>query len=457
MRIFFIVSFLSLLYACDNDLTTIGDNLIPNEHYVEVKRFILDETSTIKLDSFPTSDMSTSTSSAKYQFLIGKMIDDITGTVTPIPYFQVAATGFASNVNWATNCTYDSLTLTFPYSKTLAGDTIERQTYDLYQIEQNGYPRYNIDNPIFTNLDSLQWRSNNPISTLTIFPQKEYLTEDYLKRTYFKLSDDIGKDLFDKMRSRDPMFENYLEFMKYFGGLAIVPRGENNLLMSLNPSDLELRCHYHIGAQENLYFKLPILSSNSGNIMYAFNNIKYTPTPEFDKENISFTKELPFEKNKQAIIESLSGFMVKLKIPFISDNVKYKTLVKAEIEFKPKTNTWENIPEPRYLSVFVIDENNYVKQVLSDYSQNTIYGILSQNTISVESKKYTIDITDFYAQKVEGVSPLDKDIYLLIGVPGYIYSPWSGYQIFTGDVSSTFQRVVIEELPILNLYYSHYK
>ena len=47
MRIFFIAFFLLSLYACDNDLTTIGDNLIPNDHYVEVTRFILDETSTI--------------------------------------------------------------------------------------------------------------------------------------------------------------------------------------------------------------------------------------------------------------------------------------------------------------------------------------------------------------------------------------------------------------------------
>ena len=54
MRVFFIAIFLLSLYACDNDLTTIGDNLIPNDRYVEVKRFILDETSTIKLDSFPT-------------------------------------------------------------------------------------------------------------------------------------------------------------------------------------------------------------------------------------------------------------------------------------------------------------------------------------------------------------------------------------------------------------------
>ena len=100
---------------------------------------------------------------------------------------------------------------------------------------------------------------------------------------------------------------------------------------------------------------------------------------------------------------------------------------------------------------------NYVKQVLTDNSSNTIYGILSQNVMDINSKKYTIDLTDFYIKQVEGVHPLDKEIYLLIGLPGYIYSPWDGYQIFTGDVYNKFRRVIFEELPVFSIYYSNYK
>ena len=95
MRIFFIAFFLLSLYACDNDLTTIGDNLIPNDHYVEVTRFILDETSTIKLDSFPTSSMSTTST---FQLTMGRVEDDFTGITKATPYFQISPNGFASNV-----------------------------------------------------------------------------------------------------------------------------------------------------------------------------------------------------------------------------------------------------------------------------------------------------------------------------------------------------------------------
>ena len=51
----------------------------------------------------------------------------------------------------------------------------------------------------------------------------------------------------------------------------------------------------------------------------------------------------------------------------------------------------------------------------------------------------------------------EKEIYLLIGLPGYIYSPWDGYQIFAGDVYNKYQRAIFEELPIFSIYYSNYK
>ena len=75
----------------------------------------------------------------------------------------------------------------------------------------------------------------------------------------------------------------------------------------------------------------------------------------------------------------------------IADETRYKTIVKAEIELRPKTEIWENIPEPQLLSVYIVSKDNYVKQVLTDNSSNNIYGVLSQtyhilndHTLSIE-------------------------------------------------------------------------
>ena len=205
-----------------------------------------------------------------------------------------------------------------------------------------------------------------------------------------------------------------------------------------------------------MYFSFPTSSGSS----YAYTNIKYkhTESAKFKAiKDATFRDSIPFQKENMAVIEGMNGFMLKMKVPSIIESIKYQTIVKAEIELKPNTDIWENIPEPQLLSVYVVSSDNYVKQVLSDYSNNTIYGILSQNILDRDSKKYTIDLTDFYMQQVEGLQPLDRDIYLLIGLPGYIYSPWNGYQIFAGDVYNKFQRVIFEELPVFSIYYSNYK
>ena len=266
MRIFFIAFFLLSLYACDNDLTTIGDNLIPNDHYVEVTRFILDETSTIKLDSFPTSSMSTTST---FQLTMGKIEDYFTGVTKAIPYFQVKPTGFTSSVTWETNCVFDSLTLKIPNPQTLAGDTTRYQTFDLYQLDEHMI--YNIDNPIFCNIDSLPWYKK--LATLTIYPQQE----SYTRELYFKINDTIGQNLFNRMRSRDPMFEEDYLFMDYLKGFAIVPQDDNSVLTSLSATDIQLRCYYHIGSKEGLYFSMPTFSSGS----YAYTNIKYEALESF--------------------------------------------------------------------------------------------------------------------------------------------------------------------------------
>ncbi|MFR7810929.1 MAG: hypothetical protein ACLU4N_17615, partial [Butyricimonas faecihominis] len=142
---------------------------------------------------------------------------------------------------------------------------------------------------------------------------------------------------------------------------------------------------------------------------YAYTNIKYKAWENSPLNAVTFSDSIPFQKENRAIIEGMSGFMLKIKVPFIADASKYKTIIKAEIELRPKVDIWENIPEPQLLSVYVVRSNNYVKQVLMDNSSNNIYGILSQNIMNPDSKKYTIDLTDFYIRQVEGVQPLDKE------------------------------------------------
>lgn len=457
MRIFYIIGLILLIYACSNDITTLGDNLIYNENHIEVEQFLLDETSTIRLDSFPTSDVRSVNSNASFPLIIGKIDDRLTGTVTTTPYFQVRATGLVSNVTWETNCTFDSLTLNIPYSSILAGDTTAFQTFDLYQTEEHMV--YNVNNSIFCDVDSLPWKKKIAQS-LTIYPQQANLNLE--GRLYFKLDYDFGKGLFDRMRSRDPLFEqdNQEEFMEYFKALAIVPHENNSVLMSINPMNLGLTFHYHIGSlesSENTRYVWPTLvDQRTGSVGYAYTNIKYNPTSTF--KDVTFTNPMPFEENNLAVIEGLNGLMTKMQVPFISDSDPYKTILKAEIELRVNTDLIENnLQEPEYLGVYIVSKENYIRGLLSNMSGTPIYGQLLRNYVDPSIKTYSIDITDFYISQVEGVEPVLPEIYLLVGLPGSYISPWDGYQIFTGNVANTFQRVVLNDLPRLKIYYSYYK
>ena len=56
MRLIFFLLIATLgLYSCNNDLTTIGQDLINNGNHIEVQTTLLKETGTIKIDSFITS------------------------------------------------------------------------------------------------------------------------------------------------------------------------------------------------------------------------------------------------------------------------------------------------------------------------------------------------------------------------------------------------------------------
>ena len=441
-----------------------GGDLISNENFIEVKRFVMEETSTVRLDSFPTSNISSSTSSLS-PLTMGKVTDKVTGSITAIPYFQVAPQGLVSTVTWESNCTFDSLILQIPYVKTLAGDSTAFQVFDLYQTtEPIRFDRYN---PILCNIDSLT--RGKKLATLQLYPQK-----DNIAQAYFKLDYEFGLKLFNRMRSRDHSLDqiNYLEFIEgtndieAFNALAIIPLEDNSILMSIDPANLALKFHYHIGAVEaadgtsfSWPIALPSTTYTPVETMYAFTHLGYKPTEKF--EDITLHKSKSFENLDMAVIEGMNGLMTKLKVPFIADAEAYQTIMKAEIELRINTDLLENnIPEPRSLGVYIVTKDNFIKGLLTDRSSqgNIIYGVLSQNSIDPNERSYIIDITDYYTSLVEGIPPIVPEIYLLIGLPGGYYSLLDdpSYQIFTGNVANTLQRVVLKEQPILNIYYSHY-
>lgn len=462
----FIVVLLTILgiYACDNNIADIGQNLIYNETYVEVQRHSLHETYIVRLDSFPTSTLSTLT--------LGKINDPVTGTTTATPYFQLYRASWDPNLTSDANyAVFDSLTLNFTYKKTLAGDTTKIQKFSVYRLQD--YPLIDIDDPYQYSNQSWPYSPDSCLGTKSIYPQ-----QDFVKRQmpYIKLNtpygEALGRELFNRMKAQDPIFGgnagggagsssgDYLPFLRYFKGLVIVPDSSNNLLASISSDSLFLRCHYSIG-EKALYFDMRALT-NEGGSTYTFTHIDHSPTERLLMNNkpLGFNDTLSFYKNNMGVIQGLSSYMLKVQLPYIKDVNAYKTIIKAEVELETVYVEDTEIPQAQTLGVYVMDTEGHIDYVLSDASGETpIYGYLKQDPTKPGRYSYIIDITDYYISMVESVGePLHQSLQLLIGLPGTVFKNHiDKTQLINGENSTTFNRAIFEKVPSLNLYYIEYK
>ena len=343
MRIVFLAGLLFALYSCNNDLNTIGDTMVPAEGYVNIETFDI-ETSTVRLDPFPTSLNILTNMLESNQLTLGKMTDKTTGVTTATPYFQLIGSGNTGIPNYDDNYVYDSLTLAFPFkydeTKILAGDTTSLQTYRVYRLKN--FPPTDFDDPCIYSNDTLPlYDPENPLATLSVRLEKQFFTQRN-KEAYFKLDNALGRELFGLIRRQDSILDqsNALDFMRYFAGLTIVPDKDNMALLPIDGSRLSLTCHYHLDVKTGTYTFQPLAAYSSGGY-YAFTNIEHTPSDRFS--NVSWYNPLPYTQENKAVIQGQNGYMLKMKLPFKSDVNPYRTILKVEIVLEPKIDNFEDI------------------------------------------------------------------------------------------------------------------
>ena len=253
--------------------------MVPAEGYVNIETFDI-ETSTVRLDPFPTSLNILTNMLESNQLTLGKMTDKTTGVTTATPYFQLIGSGNTGIPNYDDNYVYDSLTLAFPFkydeTKILAGDTATLQTYRVYRLKN--FPPTEFDDPCIYSNDTLPlYDPENPLATLSVRLEKQFFTQRN-KEAYFKLDNALGRELFGLIRRQDSILDqsNALDFMRYFAGLTIVPDKDNMALLPIDGSRLSLTCHYHLDVKTGTYTFQPLAAYSSGGY-YAFPNIEHTP------------------------------------------------------------------------------------------------------------------------------------------------------------------------------------
>lgn len=439
----FISSLLCLVYACSNNLSTIGQEVISNNNYIGEESFTLTQISTIKADSFITSSGLYSSDYIS-RLVIGKYNDEYSGETVAIPAFQVAPSNVLSLPNSAI---LDSITLQFAYAGNMWGDTlydVRMQKFHLYQLEE--LPELDYDNNGY-------FYNNQPVNLGKLIATTQFypLTASMAK-AYFRIDQEIGEDLFDRMMYRrdkdDDIYDvggsgsaTFYKFLDYFKGLAIVPDEDNNCLMTIHAlsDSLYMQFHYSANGVSNT-LRFPLSQRE-----YQYNQILNTPIEKFETLTDQ-EQEVTFEEAEIAFTQGLCGYMTKLTLPTAPLYNKYMTIVKAQLEIKPSYMNNNPVAPPNTINVYTTNELNEFMGILYNNSSSAVTGRLVKNELNTNDTRYIFDMTEYY-QNLSAAPPTGKGQQVLLSIPNDGYSS-SGI---------SFDQMVILEEPILRVYYAKYK
>ena len=248
------------------------------------------------------------------------------------------------------------------------------------------------------------------------------------------------------MKYEDPIFKpsansaiSYFKFLNYFKGLAIKTAEDNNCIIGISmlPDSLFMRFHYH-DTDVKQYYDLKLLTQSNA---YQYNAIYTQPADPFK----SLTNQriiVPYSENDIAITQGMSGYMIKLILPFPDTKETYKTVVKAEIELKPLVWPFPDIALPSSLYVYSTNTYNEVGNIVYNSTNNPIVGKYVVDSENIDNNRYIFDITYYYQNLVNTAPITGKEPQFLLTLP---------------DMTNSFERVIIKEKPILRVYYASYK
>lgn len=438
-----LIGALFLIYACNNDLKTIGQDMVVNGNYIEEMEIPVASVATVRLDSFITSmGRYGNSSNVISKLIVGKYQDVETppqgGITTATPCFQITP---ASYPKIAANAVLDSTTFHISYAGNMWGDTIferKEQILRLYQLKK--LPEFDYERGGF-------FYNNTPIELDSCIAENKFLpTVSGINNSYFRVDDTLAHDLFERIRYKrtDDIYEMsnssefaFLKFLEYFKGLAIVPDSNNTCLFSIKAraDSLYLQFNY----RENTTIKKLRFPLSQLNMQY--NQFK-TDRSGTDFEELKYdTCTVSLDKAKKAITQGLTGYMVKLELPKVPKNQVYSTIIKAQMEVNVQYIEKLPLGFPPYITVYTTDELNRITGRLANNSDSPVNGLLQINQTNPNKSMFVFDMTEYY-QRQSINSTSQKGQQVLLSVP---------------YMNLSYDQMIVTETPVVRFYYANYK
>lgn len=340
--------------------------------------------STVLLDSFNTA--------YPYHLMVGSYNDPSTGKTGSEAYSQVLLN--TQNFSLSSEFTYDSLVLIM-HANYVYGDSTQPFGVDIYHLTQN--------------LDTSNRYSSNTVIAKEATPvgSGSYLP-GYRKQLRIKLSDALGKEMFDKAVRQE--YTTRDAFNDYFKGLCITGRDDNKAMVgyktaynSGNDTLNVVRMYTHV-ANGNLSFDF---SLNSNNLSFNKFSHDFTNTVFANLKNQGDAIKSSNTGNQLAI-QAGNGLMTKLTFPGIEafrKNFSNVAIIKAELIITPEMPSL--FVPPSYLNIYQTNEKNrivvlstaatnspaisYIKEVDPNGYLNKAYGFYNTSNLN-----YSINLTSYF-------------------------------------------------------------
>jgi hypothetical protein len=424
----------SLCFSCgfesDMESLSIGDDFISSRSTLSVVDSFTVSMSTVLIDSLTTS--------GNTLLYTGSYEDPELGKVTSTGYYEL---GVPENPDIQEKDLYDSLHIVMNLSPTFYGDTASFQSVRIHRVTQE---LEGDEGGSFWNHTSLSY-DPSPLGMVSFRPKPGLKS-----KITVRLSDDLGKNLFELMKKKDESVSTFDKFRDYFKGLALVPGSQSSAILSFPcDSSMKVRLFTH---RKGLEKELFVHNFPVGSTSTFFNNFAAdrtgTPIASIARQ---ITEVPSAQSNNRTYVQSGIGLVTRVDFPTmqqLNEMDRKFVLLKAELVLSPIPGTYKQIQLPRQLVLFHSDKSNRVVSEIVGDQNSTLAADLVVDKIFNETTTYTFDITDFLTTEISD-SYFDTSHGLLVGEPSQSIGASLNRVVFSDNKNSAWR-------PVVRLYFMHY-
>ena len=378
-QFWFVVVVILVMTSCGVDSSEIGTDFF-NEGALD---FSYIDSSSVKLSTIRIENLTTNGGA---RMLLGAHVDEKLGRITASSYFQVVPPSGA-DLQYE-DVSYDYIAIVLKYDHYFYYDTTANVTLRAHYVKED--MELDDDGTLYS--DRTFAIDENPLGSLTFLPKPN--RSDSLE---IILSDDLGKELFEKLTSGSDQLSSSTEFLRYFKGLAILPDTSSSTCLlgfSITP---ELRVYYKDKSTIPITDKYISFAASSSNIVQTnihtnVQNTKLTTLKDTDKRLSSD------ETDEQAYLQAGAGLLLRVDMPYLRELKQIENFypTQAILDDYPIRKSYSNVePIPSSFVVYKADKKN------NFYAQYGISATLLNDTDLDRYTRYTLDVTSFVKEQME--------------------------------------------------------